>query len=90
MENTTKEKKVTKTSKEKAFSTINLNSFIVIVAILSLILVIVGVLTYVVPKGTYQFDKDGNIIGYVKDGIIYDKDGTHYGLNAGLSIQAVT
>ena len=44
MENTTKEKKVTKTSKEKAFSTINLNSFIVIVAILSLILIIVGVL----------------------------------------------
>ena len=64
MENTTKEKekKVNKTSKEKAFSTINLNSFIVIVAILSLILIIVGVLTYIVPKGTYQFDKDGNII----------------------------
>ncbi len=51
-----------KQTKEKAFSTINLRSFIVIVAILSFILISVGVLTYIVPKGSYMFDEQGNII----------------------------
>ena len=48
MENTKENKK------EKAFSSINFRSFIVIVAILSLMLIIAGVLTYVIPKGEYN------------------------------------
>lgn len=51
-----------KQTKEKAFSTINLRSFIVIVVILSFILLAVGVLTYIVPKGEYLSDEKGNII----------------------------
>ncbi|MBE7081530.1 MAG: YfcC family protein [Clostridiales bacterium] len=51
-----------KQTKEKAFSTINLRSFIVIAVILFVILVAVGVLTYVVPKGEYLLDEKGNII----------------------------
>ncbi len=56
-----------KQTKEKAFSTINLRSFIVIVAILSFILIAVGVLTYIVPKGEYvlgayeQINKKGGV-----------------------------
>ena len=51
-----------KQTKEKAFSTINLRSFIVITIILSFILIAVGVLTYIVPKGMYAFDEKDNII----------------------------
>ena len=51
-----------KQTKEKAFSTINLRSFIVIAVILFVILVTVGVLTYVVPKGEYLLDENKNII----------------------------
>ncbi len=47
MENTKENKK------EKAFSSINFRSFIVIIAILSAMLIIAGVLTYVIPKGEY-------------------------------------
>ena len=64
MENKTKEKEFreNKTTQENAFSTISFNSFIVIVGILAVLLVIVGALTYILPKGTYMFDKEGNII----------------------------
>ena len=48
----TKEKN--KNQKEKAFSTISARSFIVIVAILSFMLIAVGVLTYLVPMGKYE------------------------------------
>ena len=51
-----------KQTKEKAFSTINLRSFIVIAIILTFILLMVGVATYVVPKGEYTLDEKGNII----------------------------
>ncbi len=51
-----------KQTKEKAFSTITVRSFVVIVIILSFILLMVGVLTYVVPKGSYLLDEKGNII----------------------------
>ena len=53
--NTTKDK-------QKTFSSINTRSFIVIMAILMLILIAVGVLTYLIPRGEYEFDKNGNII----------------------------
>lgn len=48
--------------KEKSFSSINARSFIVIMAILAFILIAVGVLTYVVPRGVYDYDDKGNII----------------------------
>ncbi len=51
-----------KQTKEKAFSAINLRSFIIIVVILSLILLSVGVLTYIVPTGEYLLDENKNII----------------------------
>ncbi len=48
--------------KEKTFSSINARSFIVIMCILLGILIAVGVLTYVIPRGVYEMDKNGNII----------------------------
>lgn len=49
-------------TKEKTFSTINTRSFIVIVALLSTILIAVGILTYIIPCGIYEYDNAGNII----------------------------
>ncbi len=58
--------------KEKAFSTINKRSFLVIVALLSGVLVLAGILTYIIPRGVYDSDEFGNIIQgsfhYLNDG----------------------
>lgn len=39
-----------------------LRSFVTVVCILFAVLILVGVLTYVIPAGTYQYDQDGNVI----------------------------
>ena len=60
--------------KEKAFSSINTKSFVVVVALLAIILAISGALSYFIPQGSFQRNEDGVIIDgtYVKgvvDGI---------------------
>jgi uncharacterized ion transporter superfamily protein YfcC len=57
-----------KQEKEKAFSSINTNSFLVIVVLLGVILAISGILSYLIPQGSFQRDADGVIIDgtYVK------------------------
>ena len=54
--------------KGKAFSSINTNSFLVVVILLGLILAISGALSYFIPQGSFQRDADGAIIDgtYVK------------------------
>ena len=54
--------------KEKAFSSINTKSFVLIVALLAVILAISGALSYFIPQGSFQRDADGAIIDgtYVK------------------------
>ena len=58
-------------AKEKAFSTINTKAFITVVAILAVILLISGTLSYVVPQGAYERDEAGAIImgTYVQEGV---------------------
>ncbi len=48
--------------KEKSFTNINLRSFIVVVCLLTGILILAGVLTAVIPQGSYQYADDGTII----------------------------
>lgn len=48
--------------KAKAFSTINARAFLTVVIILSLILFLCSLLSYVVPQGSYERDADGSII----------------------------
>lgn len=57
--------------KEKAFSTINARAFITVVVILSLILILCSLLSYVVPQGSYERNEDGEIImgTYREEGI---------------------
>lgn len=63
------EEKIEETvEKEKAFSSINTKSFVLIVALLAVILAISGALSYFIPQGNFQRDADGAIIDgtYVK------------------------
>lgn len=48
--------------KEKAYANISLRSFVMVVAILLIILILCGALSYFVPQGTFQRDNAGNII----------------------------
>ena len=57
--------------KEKAFSSVNLKSFVLVTAILAAILVIVGIITNFVPQGSYTYNELGEIIpGTYKQGQI--------------------
>ncbi len=58
----TLEKTKNTAEKEKAFSTINARAFITVLIILSLILILCSLLSYVVPRGAYERDDDGAII----------------------------
>ena len=51
-----------KTVAEHSASGIGLKSFITVVAILTAVLVICGVLSYIVPQGSFQRAEDGTII----------------------------
>lgn len=57
--------------KEQAFSTINAKAFLSVVIILVSILILSGVLSYIVPQGAYQRDKNGTIVldTYVQQGV---------------------
>ena len=70
--------------KEKAFSSINTKSFVLVVVLLTVILAISGALSYFIPQGSFQRDADGVIIDgtYVK-GVVdlqipTDKNGKAY------------
>jgi uncharacterized ion transporter superfamily protein YfcC len=52
----------TKKQKEKALSSINLKSFIVVVVMLTIILILAGALSYFVPQGSFSYAEDGTII----------------------------
>lgn len=55
-------------NKEKAFSSINVKSFVLVVILLAVIIAISGVLSCVIPQGHYEHDQSGAIIPdtYVK------------------------
>lgn len=48
--------------KEKAFSSINKKSFILVVVILTLMIAISGILSLIIPQGSFSRDADGSII----------------------------
>ena len=50
------------TPQEKSFASINGKSFVVVVALLSAIILLSGVLSYLVPQGQFERDADGAII----------------------------
>lgn len=56
----TKEPVPEKQEKEKAFSSINFKSFLLVVGILLTLVITVGVLTYFIPQGAYQYAIDAN------------------------------
>ena len=66
-----KQKTGEKRSVKKAFSTINTNAFVTVVAILTAILLLCGSLSYFVPQGTFQRDANGEIImgTYTQQGV---------------------
>ena len=51
-----------KPQKEKAFATINLKSFLTVVIVLLVLLILCGVITYLIPTGSYERDGEGQII----------------------------
>ena len=51
-----------KSEKDKAFASINLRSFITVIAILTLLLAIAGSLSYFLPQGAFEKDADGILI----------------------------
>ena len=51
-----------KNEKEKAFASINANSFLMVVILLSVILAISGALSYFIPQGAFERDAGGVII----------------------------
>ena len=55
-------KEKTNTKKEKAFASISVKSFIVVVAILAFMLVVCGVLSLIVPQGEFARNANGEII----------------------------
>ena len=54
--------KHTDKQKEKAYSNINLRSFITVMAILVVLLIFCGSLSYFIPQGAFARDAAGNII----------------------------
>ena len=48
--------------KEKSFSTISVKSFLVVVILLSCIILLCGILSYVIPQGSFERDAEGVII----------------------------
>lgn len=56
---------------KKAFSTINTNAFVTVVAILTAILLLCGSLSYFVPQGSFERDASGEIImgSYTQQGV---------------------
>ncbi len=61
-----------KSSQNKSFSNIGLRSFITVVSILLAVLILSGVLSYLIPQGSFQRDGDGAIIPgtYEEKGIV--------------------
>ena len=55
-------KKSNSCEKEKAFSSISRRSFITVVSLLVAVLVLSGALSYVIPRGSYDYDESGLII----------------------------
>lgn len=55
-------KSATKPQKEKAFATINIKSFLTVVIVLLVLLILCGVITYLIPTGSYERDGEGQII----------------------------
>ena len=55
-------KKSNSSNKEKAFSSISRRSFITVVSLLVAVLILSGALSYVIPRGSYEYDADGMII----------------------------
>jgi len=51
-----------KSRREKAFATINIRSFVTVVAVLAVVLILCGALSYFVPTGSYERDEAGQII----------------------------
>lgn len=51
-----------KSEKEKAFSQISVKSFLLVVALLTSLLVLSGLLSYIIPQGAYERTPDGGII----------------------------
>ena len=54
--------KANKVQKEKAFSSINFKSFLLVIILLTAILIISGVMSYFIPQGEYQTDANENIL----------------------------
>ncbi|MBO5313399.1 MAG: YfcC family protein [Clostridia bacterium] len=50
------------TKKEKSFSNIGLRSFITVMIILTAVLIFSGVLSYIIPRGSFDYTEDGAII----------------------------
>lgn len=65
------EKKKVKTAESDSNAAISLKSFIIVVSILLSLLVICGVLSYIIPQGSFERDADGMIISdtYTEGGI---------------------
>ena len=55
-------KSAIKPQKEKAFATINIKSFLTVVIVLLALLILCGVITYLIPTGSYERDGEGQII----------------------------
>ena len=51
-----------KNTKEKSFSSINFKSFISVIIVLSCIIVLSGILTLIIPQGSFSRDENGQII----------------------------
>ena len=60
-----------KNEKEKAFSSIGLGSFIVVVVILACALILSGTLSFFIPSGHFEYDEAGQIVlgSYEETGI---------------------
>lgn len=58
-------------SKEKLQSAIGLKSFLVITAMLTAILIVAGILSYIIPQGSFYYTDDGKIIaGTYQQGVV--------------------
>ena len=56
---------------EKTQSTIGVKSFLVITAMLSIILILAGALSYFIPQGGFEYNEDGKIIaGTYQQGVV--------------------
>lgn len=55
-------KKETNENKEKAFSSINIKSFISVLIVLLVIIAVSGILTLIIPQGSFLRDESGQII----------------------------